>query len=200
MFWIEIAITALVAFAATFSGVYLSFRKERKRAEAQEKEQFGRLLQSLLAESANNHAVLNNIKNRASPGLIHPGALNTDALQVALASNLFHYWADYSLVKAVTIVRTQLNTTNNILSTYRQMTASRGGGMTGQDTKDLQIRAETSMEVIGVMQGLLEKAMRKFGAEVARDAHSKKVDEDLARLFSKEREQIDELRRPGGFT
>ncbi len=41
MVWIVIAINALVAFAATFSGVYLSFRKERKRAEAQEKEQFG---------------------------------------------------------------------------------------------------------------------------------------------------------------
>ena len=51
-FWIEIGISALIAFGATFFGVYLGFSKERRRAAAEETEQFGQILNGVLNESA----------------------------------------------------------------------------------------------------------------------------------------------------
>lgn len=60
LFSIQMAVTAVIAFAATFSGVYLSFSIQRSRAEAEEKAQFGRILQGVLVEGASHCAVVRN--------------------------------------------------------------------------------------------------------------------------------------------
>jgi len=187
-------ITALIAFAATYAGVSWSFSRELARAEAEEKVQFGRFLQAMLAESANNYAILNNIRRTARVGSTFAFEVRTDAIQVALGSPLSHRYADYSLINAAHLVRTQLGVMNNTLSLYRQATAG-GGGITDRGVKDLKIRAETSQELIRVMQDLLDTTMPKFGAVVVADSQMKQVEERLTGIFRKERKLLDGLKK-----
>lgn len=195
VFWLETGVSALIAFAATFSGVYLSFskenqrrleeeRKEAARREVEEKEQFARLIQGVLVESANVHAILNNIRRMVAPGVIFAGEVSTDALQAALSDPLFHRWADHSLVLAATIVKSRLAEMNNILSDYRAR-----GRMESGDVARMRIRAQKRQEVIEVMQGLLEMAMREYGAAIVADARTQEVNEQLQRILQEEREQ-----------
>lgn len=153
MFWIEIGISALIAFAATFAGVYVAFSKERRRAAAEETEQFGQILNSVLNESANNEAMLNEIQSKARGGttLIHE--LFTETLQIALGSPVFYRKAGHSLVMAARLVRTHLGKMNNLLSLYRQAAAG-GREMTQHDAQGLKVRAGASVEFINVMQEL----------------------------------------------
>lgn len=186
-------ITAVIAFTATYFGVYWSFSRELARAEAEEKAQFGRLLQSMLAESASNYGVLNNVRSTARVGSTFAFELRTDAIQVALGSPLFHRYADYSLVNAALWVRTQIGQMNNILSLYRQATAS-GGGISDRGVKDLRTRAGTSQEVIRVMQDLLDATMPKFGAVVVADALMEQVEERLKAIYRREGELLQKLK------
>lgn len=195
-FWIEIGISALIAFAATFAGVYLGFWKERRRADVEERDEFGRLLQGLLVESSNNYSILTNLQNRVRPGAVSTDELYTDALQVALGSPLFYRKAGHSLVLAARLVRTQLGTMNNVLSLYREGAAG-GRLMTAHDVRGVQIRAETSREVIRVMQGLLDATMAELGAAVVADAPLREVNERLAEIFRKERETLERLDKQG---
>ncbi len=188
-------ITAAIAFAATFSGVYLSFskqnqrrldeeRKEAARREAEDKERFARLAQGVLIESANNHAILNNIRKMVAPGVVFAGEVSTDALQAALSDPLFHRWADHSLVLAATIVKSRLGEMNNILSDYRAR-----GRMESGDVARVKIRAQKRQEVIEVMQGLLEMAMTQYGAAIVADARTQEINEQLKRILQEEREE-----------
>lgn len=106
-FWTEMILAAVIAFTATYAGVYWSFSRQLDRAEADEKAQFGRLLQGVLAESANNYAILSNVRSTARVGSTFAFEVRTDAIQVALGSPLFHRYADYSLIYAAYMVRTQ---------------------------------------------------------------------------------------------
>lgn len=195
MFWLETGVSALIAFAATFSGVYLSFSKENRRRqeeerreaarkESEEKERFAQLVQGVLVESANDHAILENIRKMAAPGGVFAGEVSTDALQAALSDPLFHRWADHSLVVAATIVRTRLAEMNNILSDYM-----RRGMMESGDVARLKIRAQKRQEVIEVMQGLLDMAMTQYGAAIVADARTLQINERLRTILQEEREQ-----------
>ena len=55
--------------------------------------------QGFLVESANNHAILANIRNTARAGTTVPQELFTDALQVALGSPIFYRKAKHSLIR-----------------------------------------------------------------------------------------------------
>ncbi|MCZ6479563.1 MAG: hypothetical protein O6929_04020 [candidate division NC10 bacterium] len=193
-------ITAAIAFAATFSGVYLSFSKENRRRreeerseaarrEAEEKEQFARLIQGVLVESANDHTILNNIRKMVAPGVIFVGEVSTDALQAALSDPLFHRWADHSLVLAATIVKSRLVEMNNILSEYR----ARGRMEFPGDVERMKIRAEKRQEVIKVMQELLEMAMTQYGAAIVADVRTQEINERLQRILQEERQQIERI-------
>lgn len=195
-FWIEIGITALIAFGATFAGVYVAFSKERRRTEAEESEQFGRVLHGLLIESANNLAILTNLQNRVRPGTVPADDVYTDALQVALGSPLFYRKADHSLVLAARIVRAQLGTMSNVLALYRQAGAV-GRQMAAGDVRGVQVRAETSKEVIRVMQELLDAKMPEFGAAVVADARLKEVERRLTEILRKERGILEGLDNQG---
>ena len=190
------SVGALIAFGATFSGVYFSFKKEssrrqeeeRKEAARKEKEQqehFARIVQGILIESANNFATLSAIQIVARPGTVFAAELNTDALQAALSDPLFHRWADHSLVIAATIVTTRLAEMNNVLSDYR-----RHGTMESGDVTVLKIRAGKRQEVIKIMQELLEGAMTKYGAAIVADERTQEINARLKQNLQEEREQL----------
>jgi len=187
-FWISI----LFVFAATFFGVFLSFWIERSRSRKKEKDEFGRMLQGMLIESANNNGIANNIEKYVQVESTPAFQFNTDVLQLAIASPLFHRWADYSLVKTITIVRLNLQTTNNHLSFYRQASAG-GSGITSRGVKDLQIRADTIKKVIAVLQNILDKELPKLGLAIVKDSGSENVDNQLKEIFRSEREQLEKL-------
>ncbi|MEE9181959.1 MAG: hypothetical protein V3U33_05265, partial [candidate division NC10 bacterium] len=48
---VEALIAGVTAFGAAFAGVFLSFRVERRRKEADEKDQFGRCITAIKIES-----------------------------------------------------------------------------------------------------------------------------------------------------
>jgi hypothetical protein len=102
-------VSALINFSATFAGVSVSFWFERRQSTNREKEEFGKVLQSVLVESSNNHAILNNVRNSYKVSQTSGFSLNTEVLGLALASPLFHKWASHSLIVAATIVRTNLS-------------------------------------------------------------------------------------------
>jgi len=183
---------ALINFGATFFGVLFSFWIERRRSMNREKEEFGKILTSVLVESSNNHAILNNVRNSYKVGQTSGFSLNTEVLGLALASPVFHKWASHSLIVAATIVRTNLGFVNNILALYRHTQAT-GGSASERGVEELKIRAKTALDVISVMQGLLDAAIAKTGAGVRKDDQSDETDNRLARIFREETEAIKNL-------
>lgn len=190
-FWIEMGITALIAFGATFAGVYLAFWKERRRTEDEENTHFGQLLHGVLVESANNHAILTNIKNTARGGRTISQEVFIDTLQVALGSSEFYRKATHSLILAARTVRTRLASMNNILSLYRQAAAG-GREMTEQDAGGVRTRAETAAQFIEMMQPILEATMAEFGAAVVADVRLEEVRQRIAEINRKEDERLDQ--------
>ena len=187
-----VVIAALIAFAATFSGVYLSFLMERRRRGAEERSQFGRIVQFVLVEGANNHAILNIIRQSARPGKAVTCEIPTAALQAALHNPLFHQLADHSLVVAALIVRTQVAEINNVLFMHR-LAATSGRGMTVHAVEDLRIRAETVRELLGVMQELLDGTLQKFGMPILADSRTTEINARLKGIVSKGSTRLQEV-------
>ncbi len=185
MFWIETGVVALIAFGATFSGVYFSFKKESSRRQEEQKEHFARMVQGVLHESSNNQAILDNIKEVIRPGTVYSGEVSTDALQASLSDPLFHRWAANSLVIAATTAKSRLLEMNNILSDYR-----RHGTMESGDVAWLRIRAEKRKETIQVVQELLREAMVRYGGAIVPDERDQETVARLARILREEREQV----------
>lgn len=184
MFWIGTGVSALIAFGATFSGVYLSFMKESSRRRKEQKEHFAQMLLGLIHESANNKNMLENIKKVTLPGTIYAGEVSTDVLQSSLRDPLFHRWASNSLVFAATIAKSRLAEMNNILSDYRAR-----GRMESGDVERLRIRAEKRQENIQVLQELLAEAFDEYGGTVVRDKREQEIVEQFNRILREEREK-----------
>lgn len=187
----ETALTAVIAFGATFSGVFVSFWVERRRKEAEEKGNFAQTAHGLLIESASNHALAGSLKKWTREGKAQAGEVLTDNIQAALRDPLFYRWANHSLVATAQVVRIQLTQVNNVLSMHRQA-ATFGHGMTPVSVKDLQIRAETMQEVLGVFQELLERTMFEFGTAVVADERTQEIDKRLAEIMGRGAERMEE--------
>jgi len=178
-------ITAAIAFAATFAGVYFSFAKENRRRREQEKEHFAQMVLGLMHESANNKNMLEHIKEVIRPGTIYVGGVSTDTLQTALSDPLFHRWAATSLVLAATTVKSRLEEMNNILSDYRTR-----GRMESGDVERVRIRAEKRQEAINIMQELLQETLEKYDyVRIVVDKRDLEVVTRLGRILQEEREQ-----------
>ncbi len=190
----QTAFAAVIAFGATFSGVFLSFLVERRRREAEERSQFSHMVQGVLVESATNHATLNSLKKWVRPGKTFTGELSTDTLRAALNDPLFHRWADHSLVYAVQVVRMHSDIINNVLSMHQEAAVD-GHGMTDHHVNDLLIRAEIVRDIICVTQELLEQTLHKFGAPILADSRMTEIDQRLADIA---RRGADRLESGGG--
>ncbi len=188
MFWIQTGIAALIAFGATFFGVFISFWVERRRREAEDKKQFGHILQSVLVETERNYATLNHIKKTVSPGGACPESVFTDALQAALSDPLFHRWADPGLITAASFMRSQLAAINNLLSGYR-VTAALGTGMTEGDARGLRLSVEVALECIPVIQEVLRKTMSEHGADIITNGRSKEIRDRLGKIVLEHRKR-----------
>ncbi len=179
-------IAAVIAFGATFSGIFVSFWVERRRREAEDKKQFGHILQSVLVETERNYATLNHIKKTVSPGGACPESVFTDALQAALSDPLFHRWADPGLIAAASFVRSQLGAINNLLSGYL-VTAALGTGMTERDATDLRMSVEVALDCIPVMQEVLRNTMGEHDAETLTNGRSKEIRDRLGKIVLEHR-------------
>jgi SMC interacting uncharacterized protein involved in chromosome segregation len=184
MFWLEIGVGALIAFGATFFGVYFSFKKESSRRQKEQKEQFTQMVLGLMHECSNNKHMLDHIREVIRPGTIYVGQVSTDTLQSALSDPLFHRWASSSLVLAATTVKSRLAEMNNILSDYRQR-----GTMASGDVERLRIRAEKRQEAIVIMQELLQEAFDKYGGATVTEKRDLDIAALLGRILTEEREQ-----------
>lgn len=187
------AIAAVVAFAATFSGVFLSFWLERERRRRMEQVHFGQVLRSIVTESANNMAQLENLK-AIQPGGFPLHQLSTDALDLALGSALFHRLAPHSLVFASTVCRTHLGVLGNLLSHHRARAAA-GHALAESPVAELRGRAETGQDYVRVLQDLLDDVMREAGSLVVADERLNAVNQQLAQVRQRETERLEALRR-----
>ncbi len=105
MFWVQIGITALIAFGATFFGVFLSFWVERRRREAEEKSRFARMVQAVFIENMSNLSALTIIEKKWEAGGSAPEP-RTEVLRRVLSDPLFHQWAGEGLILLVKLVFT----------------------------------------------------------------------------------------------
>jgi len=185
-------VTAAIAFGATFSGIFVSFWVERRRKEAEGRNQFARMVQGMLIESVSNEGLLRLIINAAKPGSAVAVELRTETLQTALSNPLFFKLADHGLVIAAGTVRTQLATLNNFLIVHRQA-VSGGRGMTNLAVKQLRIQAAIRDQMVQVLQDALEGAAARFDATVLVDRRSKKIGDQLVSIVNKEAVLLEEI-------
>lgn len=129
---LETAIAVLVAFSAAFGaayfGVQLSWRRERRVRQEQERSRFAHTIHGLLVETAICHGVLNNIRRFATPGRAFTIELPADSIRAALNDPLFHQLAEHSLVVAVQALRVETAMLNNVLQMHRQAAMEGRGG------------------------------------------------------------------------
>jgi hypothetical protein len=186
--WVE----ALINFSATFSGIAASFAVEHWRSRKREKEEFGKVLATVLYESSNNHGLLNNIRNTYRVGATSGFDLNTDVLGLALTNPVFHKWASQSLILAANSVKNNLTVLNNILALHRQAQAT-GRGASEYGVEEVKSRAKTAVELILVMQRLLNDAIVEMNVRIRRDDQSEETIKRLAMIFREEDEAIKNL-------
>ncbi len=186
MFWIQTLIAALIAFGATFSGIFVSFWVERRRKEAEEKQRFARIIRSVLVESKINDATLDLIRIKAGPGGAFPQETRTETLQAALSDPLFHRLAADSLILTVTNMRSHLASINNVLFTYR-IAAAVGRPMNIDDAKTLQIFAQTGQEANLLMQEVLEN----------KDISAEQVSERSKQIILKQSQRLKDAEQRG---
>ena len=170
----EARLTAVIAFTATFSGIFVSFQEERRRRGTEEREQFTQILRSVSVESEDNQATLDYIRSAVSREGALPDELNTTALQAALSHPLFHQNADPSLIYASSFVRRQQAGINNLLFGYR-IAAATMRGMTDADVRAIQLSAEVALDCIPVMQGVLGETLTKLGATIEKDSRYEQI-------------------------
>lgn len=175
---VEALITAVTAFAAAFVGVFLSFRVERRRKEVEEKEQFARCITAIKIESGVNEGLLRGLVKDAKPGHVPISEMQTEALQTALSNLLFYRWAEESLVLTATVIRTELSSFNNLLSTYRDAIEA-GQTLTEKTAERLRVRAEANLERLRVMEKPLNDMLKKFPMPVVPERLYRDVRESL---------------------
>ena len=168
--WVE----AFITFSATFAGVWVSFWVERRRSTNQEKDDFGKVLQSLVTESANNNARLAGIKD-CSVSMI-PGFSLSNQLALAVGSPLFHRWAKHSLVLAASILSTHIEFVNNLLARLR---AASENQILEHTIEELKAAAKRGQELIRVMQDLIDNELPKFGGHPKADDKTNETREKL---------------------
>ena len=195
MFWIQTGIAALIAFGATFFGVFISFWVERRRREAEDKERFGRMLRGVLAESANNYATLGEIRNQAVRGRVPIHQLHSDALEAALRDSLFHRMTGISILVASLSARDRIAAMNNILSFLREQVAA-GQGTTDSQRRGLQIRAGTGLEIIRVMETLMDEATQRLNLPAVADDQITNVQQRLVEIVRRERKALEAPAQP----
>ncbi len=191
----ETVIAALIAFGATFFGVFISFWVERRRREAEDKERFGQMLRGILAESANNYATLGEIRNQAVRGGVPIHQLHSDALEAALRDSLFHRMTGISILVASINVRDRIAAMNNILSFLRQQVAA-GESTTDSQRKGLRIRAGTGQAIIRVMETLMDEVTQRLNLPAVADDQITNVHQRLVEILRREREALEAPAQP----
>lgn len=168
----------LINLIATFAGVLASFRLEHWRSRNQEKDDFEKVLQSLVFENALNLAQLDKIKDLSASNI--PMFSLSNQLALALGSPLFHRWAKHSLVLAATTVSAHIESVNNSLARLR----AAGGTGFGPD-KELKAAAKKGQELIRVMQDLIHDEWPEFGDHPKADAKTNETREKLKAIIMK---------------
>ena len=92
--WVEV----MTNFGATFFGILASFGVEHCRSRNQEKDDFGKVLQSLAYENEANLGLLPGLKDCSVSTV--PAFSLSNQLPLVLGNPLFHRWAKHSLVLA----------------------------------------------------------------------------------------------------
>ena len=174
--WVE----AVITFSATFAGVLLAFRLENRRSTNQEKDDFGKVLQSLVSEGALNLAQLNKIKDCGVYKI--PMYSLSNQLALAIGSPLFHRWAKHSLVLAATITSAHIEAVNNSLARLRAGQEE----ISEQSIEELKAAAKKGQELIRVMHDLINDDLKEFGGRPRPDAKTKETGEKLKSIMSSE--------------
>lgn len=186
--------TYLVSTAIALTAVLCSIAVQQARQRRQERGAFGRLVEGVLVESANNQAVLKNISETAGVGKIINADLRVDSLNAALLSPSTVTFAPYSLVKAMSITMTWLGQFNNIVTTQRTA-GSFGRGLTQSGVDDLKIRSASCRRlIIEVLQPEIEALPERLRKHMVLDKRSQNVDERLKAVLQDERQQLNKLR------
>ncbi len=186
---VEALIAGVTAFGAAFAGVFLSFRVERRRKEADEKDQFGRCITAIKIESGVNEGLLRGLVKEAKPGHVPISEMQTEALQTALSNLLFYKWAEESLVLTATVVRTELLNFNNLLTTYRDAIDA-GRSLTERTAEKLRARAEANLERLRVMEKPLNDMLKMFPAPLVADRPYRDVRESLRGIAQWQNEKL----------
>lgn len=190
--------TYLISTAAALTAVLASVAVHYARQYRQERDAFGRLIEGVLIESANNQAILKNISETAKIGMILNADLRVDCLNAALLSPSTVKFSPYGLVKAMSIVMTWLGQFNNIITTQR-IAGSFGRGLTQSGVDDLKIRSESCRKlIIDVLQPEIEALENKLRKHMTRDARSQEVDRRLKAILVDEGQQLTRLRGEPG--
>ena len=173
--WVE----AVINFSATFAGVFLSFWFERWRSTNQERDEFGKMLQSLGTEAAVNLARLENIKSSSVSKI--PGFSLSNQTALALGNPLFHRWAIHSVVLTASTLATHIELVNNLLARLR---AANQNQILEQTIEELKGAAKRGQELIRVMQDLMDEELPKFGGHPRTDAKTKEILEKLRSIMN----------------
>ena len=168
----------VINLGATFAGVVLAFRLENWRSRNQEKDDFGKVLQSVLGESATNHSRLEGIKDCSMNKI--PGFSLGNQLALALGNPLFHRWAKHSLVLAAWIVSTHIEFVNNLLTRLRAATENQ---IKEETIEELKRGAKQGQEFILVMQGLINGELPEFGGYPKTDSKLQDTQEKLRAIM-----------------
>ena len=185
--------TYLVSTAIALTAVLCSIAVQQARQRRQERNAFGRLVEGVLIESANNQAVLKNISEMAGVGKIVNADLRVDSLNAALFSPLTITFAPYSLVKAMSITMTWLGQFNNMIMTQRTA-GSFGRGLTESGVDDLKVCSESCRRlIIEVLQPEIEALPKRLRKHMVLDKRSQNVDERLKAVLQNERQQLNKL-------
>jgi hypothetical protein len=168
----------VINLGATFAGVFLALWLEGWLSRNKEKDDFGKVLQSLATENANNLARLEGIKD-CSVSMI-PGFSLSNQLALAVGSPLFHRWAKHSLVLAASILSTHIEFVNNLLARLR---AASENQILEQTIEELKGAAKRAQELIHVMQELISDELPEFGGHPKADAKTNETREKLRSIM-----------------
>jgi len=171
-------VEALINFSATFFGVWASFGIERWRSRNKEKDDFGKVLQSLAFENATNLALLPGLRDCSVSTI--PAFSLSNQLPLVLGNPLFHRWAKHSLVLAAVTLSTHMEYLNNLLARLRAANVDR---FSEHAIEELKAGGKRGQELIRVMQDLIEEELPKFGGHPEADAETNETKEKLRRAI-----------------
>jgi len=182
-------IAAVIAFGATFSGIFVSFWIERRRKDQEEKDQFARLVRAIKVENIINDGLLRAVVRDTKPGVISMVSFQIETSQAAMSDPRFYRWADQSLIYITAVVRTDLATFNNLLISYRDVVV-RGRAFGKVPVERAKIIAETNLERVRLLDGVLDEALS--GQPIVNTRFSE-VSETLNKIIKGQNERLEEL-------